>query len=72
LGITGLVDFLNGQPADQPEDLLRELVQEVNQGDRSCEDDVTILLYRINDRKPSLGDNLAAPIRWFKDCFRKN
>jgi sigma-B regulation protein RsbU (phosphoserine phosphatase) len=72
LGINGLVDFLNSQPDDQPESILRELVREVGHGDRSCGDDVTILLLRINDRAPSFRDNLAAPIRWFKERIRKS
>jgi serine phosphatase RsbU (regulator of sigma subunit) len=72
-GIDGLQSRLNALPADRPERILAELVEQVsgspNGGDH--DDDVTILLYRIADRPVPMRDNLAAPWRWLRGLFAK-
>lgn len=74
LGTPGLQNILNSVPSDRPERILPELVERIAEttGDRSQEDDVTMLLYRITDRSIPLRDNLAAPLRWLKSMFVKD
>ena len=71
LGVDGLQTVLNSLVSEQPEYVLPELLRRIaaaNDG-RVHGDDVTILLYRINDRPPSGRDNLLAPWRWLRGLF---
>ena len=73
LGVAGLQAILNDVPADQPDQILVQVVNKLtsNEQDFSRKDDVTMLLYRITNRAVPLRDNLAAPFRWVKGLFHK-
>jgi len=73
LGVKGLCGLLNELPAEQPDRILPDLVEQIaaTTGGTTHEDDVTMLLYRITDRAIPMRDNLAAPWRWLKGLFAK-
>lgn len=73
LGESGLLKILSKLDLGDPGELLRQLLDQLKreQSEISSADDVSIMLFRRNDSRVSLRDNILAPFRALFHFFRK-
>lgn len=71
LGVNGLLERVSGTKMQTPRQIIEQLAQIPNENTESSisGDDVSIILFQLNDERVSFRDNVMAPFRFAKDVL---